>query len=571
MKKFLTGWLCWIALSAAYGQTICMDRGIRVAGLWCFPLTNDSLTYLYLPNDAKLALDDSKMPQFSFVRYAHSTLESKTTAPSNENRISEVGGGGVLHFLVTYETAASKIEQAQEALREQLNQPNLSIRGPLVFKEGRYSLISATLRDGMNETEPKILASGNAPVLEGGKIALSFEMPAKNATLLAESFKMATPDISLIFDFTFGGLSDAFDALITVHWAEIALHERFKAGASVYFVSGEVEKSLDDLIQKNAIAIQTSGSDVKMEALIQNVYPTLMQLLFQPAAPEKVADKDNLTNIISHLANDAKSLSPIGAHVSYECKQIRKEGQSILSFNSRKEVERHHLITFNIGHLYQKYGQDTRFFNTMSLEDFVFQQREIEVMLDGNLVAEFDKLMNNVTVTVRKLHENQTTTVREVLLTKAILNANHFPKMAYGAIGDTDKMQWLQYDYKIKYSFVGGKQYETDWITQSNAMINLAVPYQRRIVRLDGDMAVLKKQGVRTITVRLEYPFFGETQKLHLTLKPNDLLKDSFFEMTLPQSVFEYQYFVTWTLQNGETKNQQGKTDAGFLWVDNLN
>ena len=575
MKYWIIGCL-FLLPPSVFGQSISIDRGLRVAGLWCFPLATDSLTYLYLPNEAHLVLDDKKLPQFSFVRYANSTLDSKKTPNTSDNSITEVGGGGVLHFLVTYETPKSKIAQAQEALREVLNVQDVSIRGPLIFKEGQYALVSSIINSENGVVEKKLLTSGNAPVLEGGRIALSFELNAKSSKLLLESFKMATPDISLVFDFTFSGLSDAFDALITVKWSEISKSEHIKAGASVYFVSAEVEKNLDELIKNNAISIKTSGSDTKMEALIHNVYPKLTEMLYQPVAPEQVPQIDNTANAVAGMVqglvqSSMKALPAISVSAAYKLKELKKEGISTLSFNSRNTVERHYMMAFNIGNLHKKYGNDPRIFKTISLEDVDFQQREIGVMIDGNLIPEFDKLINNVTVTLRKKHENQTTTVREIILTKGLLNEANFPKMSYNAVNDKDRMEWLNYDFKIKYSFIGGKQYEADWINQSNAMINVATPYERRTVKLEAGADFLQKQPIRAIVVRLEYPFFGEIQKMQLTVKPNESLANKTFDMTLPTGNFEYTYYVTWILKDGTEKKTSGKTDSGLLFIDSMN
>ena len=69
----------------------------------------------------------------------------------------------------------------------------------------------------------------------------------EQATLLLESFKMATPDVSIVFDMTFAGLTEAYQAHLTVDWSEVRESEAFSAGASIYFVSADVEKVFDDL------------------------------------------------------------------------------------------------------------------------------------------------------------------------------------------------------------------------------------------------------------------------------------------------------------------------------------
>lgn len=62
-------WLAAFGLLKTEAQNISIDRGVRLEGLWCFPLATDSLQYLYLPDESHLTLDRQNNPQFSFVRY----------------------------------------------------------------------------------------------------------------------------------------------------------------------------------------------------------------------------------------------------------------------------------------------------------------------------------------------------------------------------------------------------------------------------------------------------------------------------------------------------------------------
>ena len=42
-----------------FGQQVLIDQGVRVEGLWCFPSYSDTLSWLFLPDEARLALDDA--------------------------------------------------------------------------------------------------------------------------------------------------------------------------------------------------------------------------------------------------------------------------------------------------------------------------------------------------------------------------------------------------------------------------------------------------------------------------------------------------------------------------------
>ncbi|HEV8128494.1 MAG TPA: hypothetical protein VGQ14_02435, partial [Candidatus Eisenbacteria bacterium] len=184
----------------ADAQQILIDRGVQVAGLWCFPLLEDSLTYLYLPSQAELAADPDSTPVFSFLRY----IDVKPSETKDETRsVSEAGGGGILNFMVLYKTPEEQIKAAQGALRTRLDNKNIKLKGPVVFEKARYTLVSSILGKDSTETRYRVLTTGEAPVLEGSRMAFTFGLTPQASKLLLESFKMATPDVSLQFELGF--------------------------------------------------------------------------------------------------------------------------------------------------------------------------------------------------------------------------------------------------------------------------------------------------------------------------------------------------------------------------------
>jgi hypothetical protein len=79
--------------------------------------------------------------------------------------------------------------------------------------------VSSILDPTGSGAEKKILATGRAPVMEHNALAFSFDLDPQHATLLLQSLAMSTPDVSLVFDMTFEGLTNAYDAELTVDWA----------------------------------------------------------------------------------------------------------------------------------------------------------------------------------------------------------------------------------------------------------------------------------------------------------------------------------------------------------------
>ena len=102
---------------------------------------------------------------------------------------------------------------------------------------------------------------------------------------------------------TFTGLTDAYDAELTIDWSEVRKTMGIKGGLSVYVVSLEAEHMIDDSIKTNAIKLKTTGSDAATEALLTNVYNKLLTLLFEPAAAEQNNQQENagLTQAIASM------------------------------------------------------------------------------------------------------------------------------------------------------------------------------------------------------------------------------------------------------------------------------
>ena len=435
----------------------------------------------------------------------------------------------MLHFLVLMDTPERTVADAQQELRRILNDNEVKLRGPMVFSDGRYVLVSSVLNPSSATPDRELLATGRAPVLEGNRIAFSFDLKPAQATLLMRSFEMPTPDVSIVFDMTFSGLTDAYDADLTVDWTEVRKHQSFNTGGTVYFVSADVELAFDRLRRDNAIKLRSSGTDASMEALLQTVYNKLLELMFRPVEPEKAPDatRGSMLDALDKLL-DAKGPMGgtrkfgFGANLAYQLKDLKTTGTSTLNFNHRSTVERHSFVTFNIGDLHRRHGSDPNYFRAVNLGDPTFEQREIHVGIDGAVLPEFDKFINGVTVTLRKLHQNGQETLRELVLDKAtIAKAATGFRLVYGWNGDDDRATWLDYDYRTRWSFKGGGAHETPWKRTNAPMINLFVPYERRTIQVVGNRETLQKQQVRAVVVQVEYGFFGERRRHQIVLRPD--------------------------------------------------
>ncbi len=558
---------------AANAQSILIDRGVNVDGLWCFPIHKKENSYRYLPQRARLSLKNDSIPEFSFLRYV---LEK----PSNNTSktITEAGGGGILNFLVLYDTPEDLIVNAERFLKKKFENDAIKIEGPIIFDSGKYTLVSSILNPSTGTSKKAILGSGEAPIIENSKIPLSFDVDPVKSKLLLESLKMATPDVSLIFELGFSGLTENYEAELEIDWSEVKKSHAFDAGGSIYYIGADVGFGFDKLRKDNAIKFTSTGKDASMESLVQTVYTKLLELMFKPTPLEQVPEEhrggleDALSSLISpDGAMGSRNTTGFGLNVSYQYKEHRTTGKSNMTFKGRSLVNRNHYITFNAGDLYKKYGDNKEIFKDVPLWDPAFQQRDVYVGVDGNIEKEFDKMLNSVTVKLNKEHQDGTTTMKEVLLTKdSYKDSNGKIAMKYLNHGDENQSEWLNYQYKTIWKFIGGGTFSEDLKTESAAMINLYTPFQRRKIELSGDLQLLKDLDIRAVAVKINYDFFGDQKSKHLTLYPKDNLGEKFFEITLPKGSDDVEYAITWYVKNGAPKQKKGIDTYGLIFIDEI-
>ncbi len=562
--------LLLIGICSQVEAQIRMDQGIEVNGLWCFPLHEKENTYLYLPKRARLALSDDSLPEFSYMRY----ILEKPSENASET-MSQADGGAILNFMVLYDTPYDLVTSAQELLREKLENDSLKLQGPILFDQGKYTLVSSIIKPGEGKKN-EVLASGVAPIMENSKIPLSFNLDPIKSKLLLESFKMATPDVSLLFELSFSGLTDNYEAELEIDWSEVKKSQTFDAGVS-YFVEVDVELGFDKLRKDQAIKFTSTGSDESMESLVQTVYSKLLELMFKPVEIEQVPEgqRGGLTEALGAMLGQGGSSGGkgmgFGVNVGYQYKEHKTTGKSKMAFNGRSTVSRNHYITFNAGDLFKKYGDNKSIFKDVPLWDPAFQQRDVYVGVDGNIEKEFDQMLNSVTVKLRKIHDNGDQTTKEILITKDSYKASNGKiHMKYLNHGDSDQNEWLGYEYKTVWKFIGGGTYEEEWQEESSAMINLYIPFNRRKIELSGDLTSLVDQNVRAVSVKIDYDFFGDSKTLTRTVYPSEKPTGNNFDITLPKGVEDVDYTLTWFLSESDPKQYKGVDKYGLIFIDEI-
>jgi hypothetical protein len=252
------------------GQPIFIDQPIQAGDLLVFPHITDSTKFYYLPNKIELGTDKSGAIQFSFLRW----VENVRSTDEDPNR-REGDGGGIIHALVELKITDSQIKRAESVLKSKFKKDNLSIVGPIIFKDGTFTLVSSVMDEngGMSK---KVIGLGKAPVFAGNKAAVSVTLTKLGAKILWESCKTPTPDLSFSFNMEMSGYRSPLQARIEVDWDKVYSHTEWSAGVSVNTgwvgIGADIKATFDKLREEGVIKVINMGADEKMEQLIDVAY-----------------------------------------------------------------------------------------------------------------------------------------------------------------------------------------------------------------------------------------------------------------------------------------------------------
>ena len=666
----------------ASGQQILIDKPVRAGELIVFPDLNDPLSYYYVNDKPHLATDATGKPQFSFLRYVENVRSGATEAEAREGE-----GGGIVHAVVALSVTPQQIAEGQRGL--QRVKPGAKIVGPVVFKSGKFGLVSS-FKDTNGNLTKQVVGLGNAPLLDGEKAAVSMQLTKLGAKILWESFQTPTPDISFSFEMDMTGYRSPHRALIEANFDQIYEHKAFGAGIATKYLAAEIKAAYDDLKREGAIKLTQVGEDEKLDALITTAYNKITEMMFAPIGGTGTPDLASLTGAggsggglldkatsmleknrtaakaenekiraenkdireenrkaeataargrssrgsaaapASHEATHASQASagrdstasdeegpvvmpaardegverpgrtdmadvdrisrggeaPAPAPVaereeedvpefavlaSFEMKSVHQSGVFKIDLNKYTTDNLTLRFDENVGDLrsLMKEGEN---FRQVNLDDPLYKQRELVVFVDGMNAKDFGDYINFATVQMRKKHQLGDETQDEVRIDRANFNkeGNNF-KLMYGWKNDSDRRQWMNYEYQTTWSFFGGKDLQTPWQRANAGAINLAPPFQKRSVDLQADPDVIAKAEVRSITVKVYYKL-GETEQVkQVTLNATKGQLSDRVDFILPAGKVDYDYEIKWTLKGNRSATSGRKTGSdAILFVDEL-
>lgn len=327
-----------LALTAATGlasaQQILLDKPVKAGELTLFPDLNNESIYYYVPDKVRVATDASGTPQFSFLRYVQNVRSG-----ADQPEATEGEGGGIVHALVTLGVTPEQLSDASREL--QRVKAGGKIQGPVVFKSGRFGLVSS-FADPKGGLSKQVLGLGNAPLLDGEKAAISIELSKQGSKILWQSFEMPAPDISFRFEMDMTGFRSPKRATIDADWSKIYSHRSFGAGIATNYLAAEIKDTFDELRTTDAIKITQIGEDAQMDAVVGTAYKMIQDRMFEPLGGTGSPSQTDLNTLgagqqPSLLDRASARFKEAKADVAAENADIKKENDATRARNERAQ------------------------------------------------------------------------------------------------------------------------------------------------------------------------------------------------------------------------------------------
>jgi hypothetical protein len=517
----------------------------------CFPeATRDpaktSKTYYYLPTNPHISGHADGTPKFSLIRF----VTDKTKAEGGAE-------GAVLHFLVEYGLDKSQQQAVEKALQKQVKGARLKGAVPLeVGAEGNsFNVVSAVLGD--EEFTSTLITTGKAPVMEGQQVAVAARLDAYGATLLAESFKQPTSQVSVVFDLKYVVKLPAYDVKVKINYDKYHeiesqySHDREKSTDRIRYwdpkwhnplnlstrkttmlTENEKHQMLDFLEETGVVSfdyvqhVPDSDKEIVESGLHKIVLESFFDMqkrLGQPAEEELLSDDEQTKEDKDAIAQRRKEAAKHNKYqyTVFQRKEIRRKSTQTLNLKKVMARYGHYSMTGNVGAWYEKYKDDPKLVTEVNLDDPFFQRREMRFIIDNEAYDIFNEMVNYATVQVRVPRKDQRPFIDELTIDRKYLENNgQTATLTYARMGDDAQT----YDYAVQWSLRGGHLYppEPDWTEGELMAVTLAAPVRPRTLEAEADLGELEQMGIARAVVELQYTRFGKqhTDSRALAISP---------------------------------------------------
>jgi len=492
--------------------------------------------YYYLPTNLHLSMRPDGTPEFLFLKF------------TTEKRADQGGvSGGLMHFLMEWGLTPAQTTELQDALKEK--NPKAMLMGAVPLEAtttdgGSFQIISGTLSDDKMAT--KVVSSGKAPLVPGGKCAAATRLSPEGAQLLAATFEKARSitDLSIALNFGYTTQMPAAKGYVTFNWSKLqtsfdslgAEYNRRQTGTSKSSASflgipiwsssspeysysyKETRKQIEFLSEKQIIEFhwEENLSDDRITKIREAFLTYAMNMLTEPApqAPPQQPSQDEKDKSpdIKYGNNYKFSKTTMKRNFEQKTKTLRMD----VNLAVRHDFQ----LVGNLASWYDGVRDNPKCVAAVNLNDPFYAHRDINFILDLDAKDMFEQEANYVTVNVRKKRSVGNPFEDHVTIDAKYLKDHGIDAtMTYARGEDTDADA---YEYQAQWSFRGGNVYPPNpaWEKGSWEGVTLAAPIVPRTIEVEGDLDAMKSSDVTRITAQVHYQKFGQEMEDNISISP---------------------------------------------------
>ncbi|KAM3096345.1 hypothetical protein ACKFKG_11160 [Phormidesmis sp. 146-35] len=365
-----------------------------IEGVSLFSDHADPLQYYYLPMMPKLttiadSVTGQKIPQIQLIKYR-----------------GKAGNGGFLNFDVNIGVEEATLEKIRGKLRQiaGLNQAPRLAPVPLVDGTVRLLLFGKQTGDtaAPNSTTPQFVLKidqAAKPSLYGdNQAAFSVALDQYGVTVMEKALQGEMSPIGIVYSLDYLALRPAYSVRLKVDWDRVQKHLDEHFGIDAIFVSVDIDKAVDELVEKRAIVLEADtfipeGEDEsavlgRRDQAVNEVREMILDAFFKPSIDPVKEEEDGWDK----AANFADRVSRLGVQGGFSYKKTdytRIDRKSLdVNISERTTVKR---SIYPQGHLsglsrvITQQGLDlNRFVLSVDLDDPWFERRKLAVISRAN-------------------------------------------------------------------------------------------------------------------------------------------------------------------------------------------
>ena len=338
--------------------------------------------------------------------------------------------------LVEFTLLPEEEEELEKAMEKEIG-GGARLAGPVPLMQavedgeegvGSFRVVSATLADGGEGGFTRsMVTSGRAPLTPGSKAALAASLNQQGATLLFDTFKAPTSDVSVAITAYYEAQVRAYNAKVHAKMDVIYEHYSKVMALQKDYTKRQLRDITDEMTKNGMITIEVADRSqglsidtTSMQAIVDLVTTKLTDLMFdaemgwaKAPAREQAVESGQLKGRQERGAF-AKFFAGTGNQKyitdnQYVLKKRKDINRNDFTLNLSKSTTIR--VPFdtsgNIGGMYSELGEDPRYFRIVNMDDKSFQKRDIHFRIDGDYIDSFQDTVNFVSVNFRKVYADE--------------------------------------------------------------------------------------------------------------------------------------------------------------------